>query len=91
VKGKDSCSSKTALSFMCEEGHLEIAKLLCDHSAELESVDNNGRTPLMLTTLHGHGQTASHLAWLGASLFVQDKDGITLIKTAKTAFQELSK
>ncbi|KFZ25422.1 hypothetical protein V502_00098, partial [Pseudogymnoascus sp. VKM F-4520 (FW-2644)] len=90
VKGKDSCSGKTALSFVSEEGHLEIAKLLCDHGAELESVDNDGRTPLMLAILHGHGQTALYLAWLGASLFVKDKDGTTLIQTAKTALRKLS-
>ncbi|CZS92379.1 uncharacterized protein RAG0_02796 [Rhynchosporium agropyri] len=90
VKGKDSCSGKTALSFVSEEGHLEIAKLLCEHGAELESVDNNGRTPVMLAILHGRGQNALHLARLGASLFVKDKAGTTLIQTAKTAFQKLS-
>lgn len=79
VKGKDSYSGKTALSFVSEEGHLEIAKLLCEHGAELESVDNNGRTPVMLATLNSHGQTALYLASRGASLFVKDKDVTTVI------------
>ena len=90
VKGKESHNGKTALALVCEEGHLEIAKLLCEHGAELESKDNSGQTPLMLATLNGHGQTASYLAWLGASLFVNDNNGTPLIRRAKTAFQELS-
>ncbi len=77
-----------------EEGELLSTllaeKLLCEHGAELDSINNSGQTPLMLTTLNGYGQTASYLAWLGASLFVNDNNGTTLIQRAKTAFQELS-
>lgn len=51
VKGRESCSGKTALSQVCEKGHLKIAKLLCDHGAELDSMDKSGQTPLMLATL----------------------------------------
>ncbi|KAK0124045.1 hypothetical protein ONS95_009030 [Cadophora gregata] len=90
VKGKDSCSGKSVLSFVSEEGHLEIAKLLCEHGAELENFDDDGRTPVMLATLNGRGQTAMHLAGYGASLFIKDRDGTTLIQAAKTAFRQLS-
>lgn len=90
VKGKDSCNGKTALSLVCEKGHLEIVKLLCKHGAELDSMDNSGQTPLMLATLNGYGQIASYLARIGASLFINDNNGTTLIRGAKTAFQELS-
>jgi ankyrin repeat protein len=74
----------------CEEGHLEIVELLCEHGADLDSVDNKGHTPIMLATLNGHGKTAYRLAQLGASLFVMDNNGTTMIEMAKTAFQELN-
>ena len=89
VKGKDPRNGQTALSCACEEGHLEIVELLCQHGADLDSVDNKGHTPLMLAILHGHGETAYYLAQLGASLFVTDNNGTTVIEMAKTAFQEL--
>jgi hypothetical protein len=44
----------------------------------------------MLATLNGHGKTAYRLAQLGASLFVMDNNGTTMIEMAKTAFQELN-
>lgn len=70
AKGKDSRNGQPALSLVCEQGHLEIAKLLCEHGAELDSIDNSGQTPLMLATLNGYGQTASYLACLGAWCFI---------------------
>ncbi|KAH9205437.1 hypothetical protein DL95DRAFT_470590 [Leptodontidium sp. 2 PMI_412] len=90
VQGKDPRDGKTALSCVCEEGHLEVVDLLCQHGADLESVDNEGLTPIMLATLNGHGKTAYYLAQLGASLFVMDNNGTTVIEMAKTAFQELN-
>ncbi|KAG9246898.1 hypothetical protein BJ878DRAFT_247750 [Calycina marina] len=44
----------------------------------------------MLAALNRYGQTALFLAQRGTSLFVKDKDGITLLQTAKTALRQLS-
>ena len=59
VKRKDP-NSNSALSLVCIDSHLEIDKLLCKHNAELESINEEGKTPLMITLLYGHGAIASH-------------------------------
>ncbi|KAH8586042.1 hypothetical protein B0O99DRAFT_529458 [Bisporella sp. PMI_857] len=55
IKEKNSCNGLTALSLACEQGRLEMAKLLYEHGAKLDSVDNNGQTLLMLAALDGYG------------------------------------
>lgn len=42
VKGKDP-NGNSALSLVCADSHLEIAKLLCKHNAELESINEKGK------------------------------------------------
>jgi ankyrin repeat protein len=48
------------------DGHLEIVRLLCKHSPDLESVNNEGKTSLMVALSYGYGGIATHLIWAGA-------------------------
>jgi hypothetical protein len=90
VSSKSSSAGQTALAYTCIEGHLAIVKLLGEHGANLETVNDKGYTPLMLALIHGRGQTAFYLAQCGACLFAMNHKGTTAIAMAKNALQELN-
>lgn len=64
---------------------MRIVKLLCQRGADLDSVDNEGFTPLLLAILYNWCATAYYLAQCGASLFVTNRKGQTALEMAKTA------
>jgi ankyrin repeat protein len=52
-------------------GHLEIVKLLCRHNAELENINKEGKTPLMVALSYGHGAIATYLTAASASVIYE--------------------
>ncbi|MGC6566398.1 MAG: ankyrin repeat domain-containing protein, partial [Akkermansiaceae bacterium] len=46
-------SGYSPLHAACHAGHLRIVRFLIDEGVELEKVDKNGHTPMMLAAGHG--------------------------------------
>ena len=57
---------RTPLSWTAERGHEEVAKLLLEKGAELESKDDGGRRPLSWAADRGHEAVAKLLLEKGA-------------------------
>ena len=58
-------------------GHKEIAKILLDNGAEVDSRADDGRTPLMLAGIKGDNDLVSLLLKAGADPTLTDKSGAT--------------
>ena len=58
-------------------GRNDQVKAFLDDGANLESVDRNGRTPLMLAAQHGYPATVELLLGRGADPAARDHDGAT--------------
>ena len=58
-------------------GHKEIAKILLDNGAEVDSRADDGRTPLMLAAIKGDSDLVSLLLKAGADPTLTDKSGAT--------------
>ena len=57
---------KTPLHLASEAGLLDIAKLLINHDADLNAIDDNGDSPLYLATIKHHETVAALLSKHGA-------------------------
>jgi hypothetical protein len=88
VKGRDP-NGNSALSLACMEGHMEIVELLCKQNAELENINKEGKTPLMVALSYGHGAIATYLTAAGASVIVRDNEGISVLDVAISTLKEL--
>ncbi|TRM57323.1 ankyrin repeat-containing domain protein, partial [Schizophyllum amplum] len=62
----------TPLHRAAEDGHLELARLLVDHGADIEAQEEEGRTPLHLTAEGGHCEVARFLIDKGADVDSRD-------------------
>jgi len=58
---------RTALYFACENGHLEVARLLLDHGADTQQATKSGSTPLHSACEQGHEEVARLLLDRGAN------------------------
>jgi ankyrin repeat protein len=63
-------------------GHKEIAKILIDNGAEVDSRADDGRTPLMLAAGKGDNDFVSFLLKAGADPTLTDKSGATAASLA---------
>jgi ankyrin repeat protein len=72
-------------------GHKEIAKILLDNGAEIDTRAEDGRTPLMLAAARGDNDLVSFLLKAGADPTCTDKSGATAgsLATAK-GYKELA-
>jgi ankyrin repeat protein len=50
----------------CQEGHLDIVKLLIEKGADVKAKDNSGSTALMIASKNGHTQIVEFLKAHGA-------------------------
>ena len=57
---------QTPLHLACQEGHLDVVRILIAYGASLELIDNEGRTPLDLAA--GHEHVLEYLASLNVGL-----------------------
>ncbi|KAN0099106.1 hypothetical protein V8E51_012881 [Hyaloscypha variabilis] len=89
VRGHIRSNGKTCLAMACEEGHLEIVELLYKKGADVESVDRDGNTPLMLAVMHHHGDAASSLILNGGSTTAQNNEGISVLHMAQSTLKGL--
>ncbi|KFY92461.1 hypothetical protein V500_04183 [Pseudogymnoascus sp. VKM F-4518 (FW-2643)] len=57
--------------------------------AELENINKEGKTPLMVAISYGHGSIAAYLIAAGASVIARDNEGISVLDVAKSTMEEL--
>ncbi len=72
----EKCSSETART------HESIIKALLDHGAQVDLQNEDGLTPLIHASLHGHTETVKVLLDHGAQVDLQDKDGASALISA---------
>ncbi|PZD70711.1 hypothetical protein C1752_10226 [Acaryochloris thomasi RCC1774] len=66
-------NTNTALTYAARDGYTEIAQLLIDAGAEVNWIDREGVTPLILASLKGHTKIAQLLLHHGADKTVIDQ------------------
>eukprot|EP01033_Poteriospumella_lacustris_P009395 gene9395-6726_t len=64
-----------AMHLAAFRGHRSVVSFLVDGNADIEVVDNSGKTPLMLAAMEGHDGIVADLVKLGADVNVQDMHG----------------
>lgn len=60
-----------------EEGHVEVARFLVEHRANVTVQDKDGLTPLHWASRQGRVEVARLLVEYGADVGIQDKAGLT--------------
>lgn len=58
-------------------GNLEITKYLIEHGANIEAIDNEGKTPLILSSFNGKMEVTKYLVEKGANLEAKKNNGWT--------------
>ena len=72
----------TALDYACENGDLDIVKVLISYSADIETEDHDGSTPLRMAAVRRHSSVVGVLISSGASLNKKNKQGRTALHYA---------
>ena len=72
----------TPLHLASRQGHLDIARFLVEHSANVAAQDQGGSTPLHLASERGHLDLARLLVEHGANAVAQDQHGSTPLHLA---------
>ena len=52
---------KTPLHLACQEGHLEVVRILMSYGADSNLLDNDGKTAWDLAAEHGHAPILEYL------------------------------
>jgi ankyrin repeat protein len=78
---------RTALILACKNGHVEIAKLLLNRGAEINTQDIVGCTALMAASTSGHVAIIQCLLGKAAKVNIQDGNGWTALIWAANYFQ----
>lgn len=66
-------NTNTALTYAARDGFTEIARLLVDHGADVNWVDGEGVTPLILASFKNHRELVQLLLDQGADVTVRDQ------------------
>ena len=66
-------NTNTALTYAARDGFTEIARLLIDHGAEVNWIDGEGVTPLILASFKNHIELVQLLLDHGADATVRDQ------------------
>lgn len=75
---------RSALNAASAKGHLQSAKVLVDHDANIESEDINGWSCLSVAVRNQHLEMVKYLLEKGANQNVKDMTGNTLLITASS-------
>ncbi|MBT9313602.1 ankyrin repeat domain-containing protein [Leptothoe kymatousa] len=65
--------TNTALTYAARDGYLDIARLLVAHGADVNWIDGEGVTPLILASFKDHQEIVQLLLDHGADITVQDQ------------------
>lgn len=79
LRGKEGY---TALHFACQQGHVDLAKLLIAHGAKLETRNSKLMTPLHLAAQNGHSSIAEMLLSKGAEINAKTLKDVTALHLA---------
>jgi len=71
-----------ALMEACMDGHVQVAKLLLDHGADVNMPPDSYESPLTLSACGGHFELASLLIERGANLEEVNDEGYTPLMEA---------
>jgi hypothetical protein len=88
VKGNKS-DGNSALSLAYMDDYLEIVELLYKYNAELENINKEGKTLLIVALSYGHGAIATYLIAASASVIARDNEEILVLNVAKSTLMEL--
>jgi ankyrin repeat protein len=77
----------SVMSFVCDQGHVALAKLVLSHRPPLDALDGNGVAPLHYAAIRGHLALAELLISAGARVNTTSKSGLTPLAMAKDAQQ----
>jgi predicted LPLAT superfamily acyltransferase len=80
-------SGNTALHFAASDGPLEVARMLLERNAEVDSQNSHGRTPLLLASELGSPDLVQLFLDHNADMHVCDAYGDTLLHRAAIAGQ----
>ena len=69
----------TPLHYAVDRGNQDIVLLLLDNSADVNSQDACGETPLMLAVICEHEELISLLRCHGADITIANNDGLTVL------------
>ncbi|PNP75038.1 hypothetical protein FNYG_11620 [Fusarium nygamai] len=81
---EDNCSEDNNIRLLmaARKGHEAAVRLLLKKGTDIESKDNNGRTPLLWAAASGHESIVKLLLEKGANVDAKDKDGQTPLSSA---------
>jgi len=77
-----------SLHVAARNGVNKIAKLLVDHGANIDAVNAEGKTALMLAVKAGHVRMVEYLLSVGANIEITDANGLTALRMAKANYAE---
>ena len=66
-------NTNTALTYAARDGFTEIARLLIDHGADVNWIDGEGVTPLILASFKDHIELVQLLLAHGADITIRDQ------------------
>ena len=72
----------TALHFAAYKGHLLVVKMLVKAKCDIDMVDKDGRSPIMLAAMEGHKEVVKFLISKDADLDIQDQNGFNALMLA---------
>jgi hypothetical protein len=79
----------TALALACMEGHYEMVKLLVERGSPINSKNNKGETPLIISLQYSRTEVATYMISQGASILDRDGSGASVLYYAKELLEIL--
>lgn len=80
--GRYTSDAATGLILAAKSNHYKIAKVLCEHNADVNHIDRRGRTALHYAAMSGATETCEILMNNGGKLFLGDHMGNTSLHFA---------
>jgi hypothetical protein len=88
IAKRDLPGDKPILLATCEEGHIDVVRLLLEYSPPLEAKDNDGNTALFQAISYGWGRITSLLIEAGASTEGINSTNQSVLEAIRVALRE---
>jgi hypothetical protein len=88
IAKRDLPGEKPILLATCEEGHIDVVRLLLEYFPPLEAKDNDGNTALFQAISYGWGRITSLLIEAGASTVGINSAGQSVLEAIRVALRE---